>query len=93
MSETRINRHPVRSTEDGVEYVRLSDLPERTSGEFLWCPECGGEFSATRGDYFWKPPAEPFVCDDCDQEPLRLATVQRIHTVLVGEEVKDIEPL
>lgn len=41
--------------------VFVSDLPESTHGEFLLCPRCGEQFSATRGDYFWKG-NEPFTC-------------------------------
>jgi len=49
--------------------VTVADLPESTlpeaggpgAGAFLWCPRCGAEFSATRGDYFWKG-SEPFSC-------------------------------
>ncbi len=40
-------------------------LPEQGgpgASAFLWCPRCGGEFSATRGDYFWKPAGEAFTC-------------------------------
>ena len=32
---------------------------------FLYCPECGDRFSATRGDYFWMPKDEPFKCGEC----------------------------
>lgn len=41
--------------------IFVSDLPDTTSGEFLHCVRCGSEFSATRGDYFWKG-EEPFTC-------------------------------
>jgi hypothetical protein len=41
------------------------NLPESTlsTGVFLYCPECGVEASATRGDYFWMPDTEPFECE------------------------------
>lgn len=42
--------------------LTVGDLPETASGEFLGCQRCGAEYSATRGDYFWKAPNEPFVC-------------------------------
>jgi hypothetical protein len=41
--------------------VTVTDLPESPKGEFLFCQRCGAEWSATRGDYFWKG-SEPFTC-------------------------------
>lgn len=50
--------------------IRQRDLPESTlpeaggpgAGAFLYCPRCGGEFSATRGDYWALWPDAPMVC-------------------------------
>lgn len=54
--------------------VTVQDLP--ALGErpelFLYCEECDERYSATRGDYFWMPPSEPFTCECCDA-PLVLA--------------------
>lgn len=45
----------------GAVYVRdlLNTAP---SGVCLYCTACGGEYSATRGDYFWMPFNKPFRC-------------------------------
>ncbi len=61
--------------------VTPRDLPESTlgTGIVLHCPECGTDWSATRGDYFWVGLDEPFVCGACcagDDSPLEL--VRRI---------------
>lgn len=40
----------------------VSNLPVTAGTLFLYCPTCTGEFSATRGDYFWHPPGKPMVC-------------------------------
>lgn len=51
--------------------MTVSDLPEQAGAAFLWCESCGGEYSATRGDYFWMSAADEFTC--CDED-LQLAT-------------------
>ena len=43
--------------------VTIDNLPQRTSGEFLYCWKCGDHYSATRGDYFWMLPGARFECD------------------------------
>ena len=48
--------------------------PDRRT--FLYCRACGEQYSATRGDYFWKPDDEPFECDRCDI-PMILARERR----------------
>jgi hypothetical protein len=63
--------------------ITVNDLPEvaldrKGHQVFLYCPECGAEYSATAGDYFWMPKGEAFYCtnDDLHQlglsEPLQL---------------------
>ena len=42
--------------------IFVDRLPETTHGEFLYCWVCGGEFSATKADYFWMPAGKPFTC-------------------------------
>ena len=43
--------------------ITVADLPIAPAhGVCLRCPRCGGEFSATRGDYFWYPMTRPFRC-------------------------------
>lgn len=60
-----------------TQLLYLRDLPV-TSGPapphpMLYCPRCGGESSASRGDYFWQPPTKPFRCGAC-RGPLVLVT-------------------
>lgn len=52
--------------------IRVRDLPEKPEGRFLFCPECMGEYSAYRGDYFMRDPDVPFTC--CDGTPLVIAS-------------------
>jgi len=52
--------------------VRVKDLLDSTSS-FIYCPMCGAEFSATRGDYFQLSPDHVF--EHCG-EPMWLATKQ-----------------
>lgn len=43
--------------------VTVSDLPESpTYGTLLYCPRCGEEYSANKGDYFWLPDDHVFEC-------------------------------
>jgi len=60
----------------GALRVGVADLPETTHGEFLYCAECDGRYSATRGDYFWMGTEQPFLCGECN-EPMILATERR----------------
>lgn len=39
-----------------------SELPENAYGAFLYCPRCGGHYSATRGDYWNMDPNQTIVC-------------------------------
>jgi hypothetical protein len=51
--------------------IRQRDLPESTlpeagglgAGAFLYCRRCGGEFSATRGDYWALAPDAAMTCN------------------------------
>jgi hypothetical protein len=56
-----------------VSLIRVNDLKDHYIGRerpiLLCVGECGGEFSATRGDYFQLPADHIFEC--CD-EPMRL---------------------
>src|SRR2546427_12524566 len=65
LAATDERRH-ARSKEPMSKPVTVADLFDLLdpsgAGAFLWCPRCGGEFSATRGDYFWKPAGEAFTC-------------------------------
>lgn len=41
----------------------LGDITDRDRrGELLYCRKCGGEYSATRGDYWNMDPRKPFKC-------------------------------
>lgn len=60
--------------------VKLSNLPDRVTGEFLHCWRCGGEFSATRGDYFWMPSDKALECRGSHgayHRPIALQLVRR----------------
>lgn len=62
--------------------VRVRDLPDSTRDAkgnqiFLWCQECGQEYSPQRGDYFAMAPDDVMYCENEDHrlglsEPLRL---------------------
>lgn len=59
----------------------LADITnENRSGEFLLCKDCGGEFSASHGDYFMRGEDEPFICQ-CGN-PLVLATKRTIFNII-----------
>lgn len=46
--------------------VVVADLDMATYGMFLACSEgCYGHYSATRGDYWFMAPNEPFICHEC----------------------------
>jgi hypothetical protein len=36
-------------------------------GELLWCPNCGGEYTAHAGDYFMWLPDTPIKCECGEQ--------------------------
>lgn len=55
------------------EPVTVAQLPRELHGEFLYCIECSGEYSAQRGDYFMASPDTVMTC--CDQ-PMRLVRRQ-----------------
>ena len=61
----------------GVRVITTADLAETTTGEFLYCPTCGSEYSATRGDYFWKRTDEAFTCNT-DHRSTFLRLVRRV---------------
>lgn len=52
--------------------IQVCDLPEGTldTGVFLYCNICDAQYSATRGDYFWRFPDSKLLC--CG-EPMMLA--------------------
>jgi DNA replicative helicase MCM subunit Mcm2 (Cdc46/Mcm family) len=68
--------------------VLKSDLPhitarKTTSGHsiepvrpMLYCDQCGEQYSADPGDYFYAPPDYLFVCAEaeCDKNELRLVS-------------------
>lgn len=47
------------------------DLPDNTSGEFLYCAKCGSRYSADRFDYFWMADTAQLRCGH-DNNPLLL---------------------
>jgi hypothetical protein len=58
--------------------VRVRDLPATAPyGTLLWCQTCGGEYSATQGDYFLRVPDSILTC--CEQ-PLELVFKQTVFT-------------
>ena len=62
--------------------IRVQDLQDQIgmSGPrpILYCPSCGGEFSANRGDYFWAAPGDVLRCQECDTE-FQLATKATVY--------------
>ena len=57
--------------------VTVGQLPEVALDRkgrqiFLYCPECGAEYSATQGDYFWMPAGEVMFCENVDFHRLGL---------------------
>jgi hypothetical protein len=58
-----------------MDALHVRELPESAGNQFLYCDECGGEYSATRGDYFWMSPSETLECHSPEHvhaQPLRL---------------------
>lgn len=55
---------------------------------FLYCDECGAEYSANRGDYWQVPDANPIVCHDPDHDPQPMRLVKRV-TAVVDVEVDE----
>lgn len=67
--------------------MTYAQLPARPKpGVLLYCPTCGGEYSACRWDYFLNPPTATVYCthgrhSELYPEPTRLELrqVQRTH--------------
>jgi hypothetical protein len=65
--------------------IRQRNLPESTlpaaggpgAGAFLYCPRCGGEWSATRADYWALDPDAPMLCRDGHRSTM-LRLVKRV---------------
>ena len=56
--------------------IHVRDLPEQPAyGVKLFCPDCLGEYSARRGDYF---AASPDTIMTCCGEPMRLVKERTI---------------
>jgi len=45
----------------------------------LYCDSCGGEWSATPGDYFMLPADYVFKCNTCGGVPMRLVTKRTVY--------------
>jgi len=63
--------------------TRKADLKDAPSGAFLYCPDCGAEWSATYGDYFMVDDDHEFTCwneEHAPGLPMRLVTAQRVLT-------------
>lgn len=57
--------------------VRVSDLPKTPEhGVILRCLYCGGEYSATRGDYFM---ADPNTVMKCHNRPMALVRRRTVY--------------
>jgi len=57
-------------------HIRVGDLPDHPRyGVKLYCINCAGEYSATRGDYFLAQPDQLMTC--CGR-PLLLVQDQRL---------------
>ena len=69
--------------------VRVRDLPEHPRpGVMLYCYRCGGEWSATRGDYFMAAPDHVFRCEHCPRQPtLTLVERRTIHRAIEEDRV------
>lgn len=64
--------HP-KDPDSGTRTTTYGDLPESTAtnGLVLFCPCCGQECSATRGDYFMADPTATVECGE-DSTPMLL---------------------
>jgi len=40
----------------------MQNLKDNDSKRIMWCPKCGAEYSANKGDYFWAAPDDKFLC-------------------------------
>lgn len=62
--------------------MKVKDLPTLTDTPhprpFAYCPECGAEWSADRGDYFLMVDEDTFDCGRCGAE-LELVTRETVH--------------
>jgi hypothetical protein len=60
--------------------MTYAELPDQTRApfprSFLFCPSCGGHYSANRLDYFWADPAAVITCGR-SSIPLLLAREER----------------
>lgn len=49
-----------------VRPLTIADLPDPCPpGVMLHCAKCQEDYSATRGDYFWRTPTQAFRCQRC----------------------------
>jgi hypothetical protein len=53
-------------------YADLHNPAITQFGAFLSCPDCGGQYSADRADYFMEMDDDPLICGYCET-PLVLA--------------------
>ena len=66
--------------------IRVDELPESPTGEFLYCWKCGAHYSASRGDYFWDKSGKPMQCSGPGGHPDDWAANHRpINLILVRE--------
>lgn len=43
--------------------MQFKDLPQAPKpGQYMYCAKCGSQFSATKGDYFLRPPEDHMRC-------------------------------
>lgn len=65
------------------QHLVYGDLRDQTGMDFprpfLHCSQCDAEFSANKGDYFYRHPSEIIRCGSCDNP---LTRVKR-HTRLI----------
>jgi hypothetical protein len=58
-----------------------SILDKKRAGEFMFCPSCGGEYSASSGDYWNLPEDYVFKCGECKNE-MQLATKSTVYNII-----------
>lgn len=58
-----------------------SILNKERAGEFMYCPNCGSEYSASSGDYWNLPDDYIFKCGECKVE-MQLATKKTVYNII-----------
>jgi hypothetical protein len=75
----------------GLSKMKYGELPAHTTlGVFLYCEECGEQYSATRGDYFMVPDSREITCGN---QPDGRNSPRCGYPLILASEHKTIVPL